>query len=176
MTNQVGGPAPYGWAAPAPRKPRGATAILAAIAALAVGGMVGALPVQHFITSGVDTAPTRLLVVLGLYLGGALLLVWGALMTFFRSVAGAILLMLGAIVAIAAVVLEPALLYPGMFAEFFKAVFQLDPELAFARIAGVVGGPLVFLLAVLPSTFRYLRYRPSEQGYGVPMGYSSPGW
>ncbi|GLY64398.1 hypothetical protein [Amycolatopsis taiwanensis] len=176
MTNQFGEPPPRGWAAPAPRRPNGATAIIAGIAALAVGGMLGALPVQRFIVSGVEMAPARLLVVLGLYLGGALLLVWGALMTFFRSVAGAILLLLGALVAIAAVVLEPILLYPGMFAEFFQAVFQLAPELAFARIAGAVGGPLVFLLAVLPSTFRYLRYRPSELSYGVPLGYSRQGW
>jgi hypothetical protein len=176
MTNQFGGPAPRGRPAPPPRRPNGATAIIAGILALGVAGMLGVLPVREFIDHGVDTAPTRLLVVLGLYLGGALLLVLGALMTFFRSVAGAILLLLASLVAIAAVVLEPTLLYPEDFAEFFKEMFRLVPDLAFVRVAAAVGGPLVFLLAVLPSTFRYLRYRQPEPSYRVPLRYSSEGW
>jgi hypothetical protein len=174
MTNEFGGPAPGG--RPASRKPNGATAIIAGILALPVAGMLGALPVQQFIDNGVDSAPPRVLVVLGLYLGAALLLVWGALVMFFRSVFGAILVLLGSLAAIAAVVLEPALLYPEAFTEFFKEMFRLVPNLAFTRVAAAVGGPLVFVLAVLPSTFRYLRHRPLEASCAVPLRGSSEGW
>lgn len=174
MTNQSGGPDPRG--RPAPRQPNGATAIIAGLLALPVAGMIGALPVQEFIDTGIDPAPKRLLLVLGLYLGGALLLVWGALMTFFRSVSGAVVLLLGSVAAIAAVVLEPTLLYPEDFAEFFKEMFQLVPHLAFVRVAAAVGGPLVFVLAVLPSTFRYLRHRPPESSYGISLRSSTQDW
>lgn len=158
------------------RTPNGATAILAGLTGLTLAGILGYLPVTQFIYYGISDQPDRTLIVLGLYLGAALLLLLGAVVTFFRGLAGGILLLIGALVAMAAVVAEPTLLQPGRFTAFFRAMFQFIPDDAFVRVAATVGGPLVFLLAVLPSTFRYLRDRPPERGYRLPPGYPPQGW
>jgi hypothetical protein len=158
------------------RTPSGATAILAGVVGLALAGILGYLPVMRFIYLGISDQPDRTLIVLGLYLGAALLLLLGALVTFFRVLAGGILLLIGALVAIVAVAAESTLVQPGRFVDFFRAMFQFIPDDAFVRVAATVGGPLVFLLAVLPSTFRYLRDRPPEVSYGPPPGYPPRGW
>ncbi|MFD2419153.1 hypothetical protein [Amycolatopsis pigmentata] len=177
MTNPFGYPVERGRKpAGIERTPNGATAILAGLVGLALAGILGYLPVTQFIYYGISDQPDRTLIVLGLYLGAALLLLLGAVVTFFRVLAGGILLLIGALVAMAAVVAESTLLQPGRFTEFFRAMFQFIPDDAFVRVAATVGGPLVFLLAVLPSTFRYLRDRPPEIGYGPPPGYPPRGW
>lgn len=147
---------------PVGRRPSGVTAILGGFAALGLAGALGYLPVAVFIDYGIDDLPPDTKIVLGVYLGAALILLIGALITFFRAVAGAVLLILGALAAIGAVVTEPLLLYPGYFTQFFKAMFQFVPDDAFVRVAATAGGPVVLVLASLPRTFRYLRYRPGE--------------
>jgi hypothetical protein len=159
-----------------PVRPNAVSAVLAGIVALGLSGALGDLPVTEFIDYGVDAAPTRLLVVLGLYLGAALLLFLGALMTFFRVLAGAIVVLLGGLAAMAAVVAEPVLLHPGLFGDFFAVMFRFSSDDAFVRVAAAVGGPVVFVLAALPSTFRYLRHRPYEAGYGPALGYPPQSW
>jgi hypothetical protein len=166
---------PYGYPSPQ-RRPTGATAILAGLVGLGLAGVLGYLPATMFIEFGISDLPGRWPIVLGIYLGAALLLLIGALVTFFRALAGAILLLIGGLVAVAAVLLEPVLLYPAYFAEFFKAMFQLTPDYAFVRVSGAIGGPLVILLASLPWTFRFLRYRPVEQSYGPVPGYPPRAW
>jgi hypothetical protein len=162
------------------RRPSGATAILAGLIGLVLAGALGYLPVKVFIDVGINDLPSDSKIVLGLYLGAALLLLIGALVIFFRAVAGAVLLLIGGLVTIAAVVLEPVLLYPGHFGEFFSAMFQFSPDDAFVRVAATIGGPVVFLLCVLPWTYRYLRYRPAEFSYPAqnhpPQGYPPQGW
>jgi hypothetical protein len=158
------------------RKTGGSTAVVAGILGLGLAGALGYLPVTEFIDYGIDGAPSRLLIVFGLYLGAALLLFLGALVTFFRVLAGAVLLLIGGLAAIAAVVAEPVLLHPGLFAEFFKAMFQFGREAAFVRVAAAIGGPVVVVLSALPSTFRFLRYRPPEPAYGPPPGYPRRDW
>lgn len=158
------------------RAPSGATAVLAALVGLALAGILGYLPVTQFIYFGISDRPDRTLIVLGLYLGAALLLLLGSLVTFFRVLAGGILLLIGALVAVAAVVAEATLIQPGRLIDFFGAMFQFVPDDAFVRVAATVGGPLVFLLAALPSTFRYLGDRQPEIGYGPPPGYPPRSW
>ncbi|KAA9162288.1 hypothetical protein FPZ12_011630 [Amycolatopsis acidicola] len=157
---------PYGQQA-ALRRPSGGTAVLAGLLALALAGVLGYLPVRTFIDFGINDLPDKAKIVLGLYLGAALLLLIGALVTFFRALAGGVLLILAALAAIGAVVAEPLLLFPGQFTQFFKAVFQLQLDDSWVRIAGVAGGFVVLVLSVLPATFRYLRYRPADPGYPV---------
>jgi hypothetical protein len=159
VTNPYGNPTE---SFPAERRPSGVTAILDGFAALALAGALGYLPVTVFIDYGIDDLPRDTKIVLAVYLGAALILLIGALITFFRAVAGAVLLLIGALAAIAAVVTEPLLLYPGYFTQFFKAMFQFVPDDAFVRVAATVGGPVVLILSSLPPTFRYLRYRPGE--------------
>lgn len=177
MTNPFGYPVQRGGQpAGIERTPSGATAILAALVGLALAGILGYLPVTQFIYFGIVDQPDRTLIVLGLYLGAALLLLLGALVTFFRVLAGGILLLIGALVAVVSVLAESTLVQPGRFTDFFRVMFQFIPDDAFVRVAATVGGPLVFLLAALPSTVRYLRDRPSEAGYGPPPGYPPRGW
>lgn len=177
MTNPFGHPVQRsGQPVPGQHKPNSTTAVLAGLVGLALAGVLGYLPIREFIDFGIRDQPGRTLIVLGLYLGAAMLLLLGALVTFFRAVAGAILLLIGGLVAIAAVVAEPVLTHPGLFLEFYKAMFQFAPDDAFVRVSATVGGPLVLLLSALPSTFRYLRYRPPELTYGLPQNYQQQGW
>jgi hypothetical protein len=175
VTNPYGYPAPPGGEPVVTRRPNGATAVLAGLVGVALAGALGYLPIRVFIDFGIGDLPVQTKIVLGLYLGAALLLLMGALVTFFRAVTGAVLLLIGGLVAAGAVVTEPLLLYPGYFGEFFKSMFQFGPDNAFVRVAAAVGGPLVFVLSVLPSTFRYLRYRPALPGY-PRQSYPPQGW
>ncbi|TNC29600.1 hypothetical protein [Amycolatopsis alkalitolerans] len=159
MTNPYGHPPGPGAVG---RRPSGVTAILGGLIALVLAGVLGYLPVKVFIDYGIDDLPRNTKIVLGLYLGAGALLLAGALVTFFRTVTGAVLLLLGALATIGAVVTEPLLLYPGYFTQFFAAVFQFAPDQAFVRVAATVGGPVLLVLASLPRTFRYLRHRPNE--------------
>lgn len=159
---------PYGNPGQPVRRPSGVTAILDGLAALALAGALGYLPVNVFIDYGIEDLPQDTKVVLGVYLGAGLLLLIGALITFFRAVAGAVLLLIGALAAIAAVVIEPLLLYPGYFTQFFAAMFQFVPDDAFVRVAATVGGPVVLVLSSLPWTYRYLRYRPGDYPAAAP--------
>ena len=139
----------------------GFTAILAGVVGLVLAGLLGYLPLKFFVDYGFDGMDGKVRGVLAVYSAAALFLLAGALSTFFRAVAGAVLLLAGGLLAVAAVVLEPVLLYPGYFGDFFAAMFRLAPDDAFVRVGAAVGGPLVFVLAVLPWTFRYLRHRPA---------------
>lgn len=142
-------------------RPNGTTAILAGVFGLLLAVLLGYLPLKFFVDYSFDGMDGRVRGVLGIYAAAALVLLAGALVTFFRAVTGAVLLLVGGLLAVAAVVLEPVLLYPGYFGDFFSAMFRFAPDDAFVRVGAAVGGPVVFVLAVLPWTFRYLRHRPA---------------
>ncbi|WP_370944593.1 hypothetical protein AB5J62_36535 [Amycolatopsis sp. cg5] len=175
---------PYGYAQqqgpPAsPRRPSGATAVLAGLLGLLVAGVVAYVPIQVFISlpSGfsIGDLPTRALIYLAVALVAALSLLLGSLMAFFRAFAGAILLILGSLLAITAILLE-ASLHIG-FGRYFEAVFSFGDIDEIVRAAAVIGAPIVLLLAVLPPTVKYLRHRPSAPGvHGQPPAYNPQGW
>lgn len=160
---QQPGPAGFGYPAQQAR-PSGATAIIAAALGLLGALASGFIPIRYFIglPSGfsLSNLPAFALVELVLYLLAALFLLIGALTTFFRSVIGAVLLILGSLLAIVAVVLEPIA---------FRVPYRihLDILLRFAtfdgvlRLAMIVFGLLALLLAILPPTWKYLRRRPA---------------
>ncbi|OXM73139.1 MULTISPECIES: hypothetical protein [Amycolatopsis] len=142
-------------------RPNGTTAILAGVVGLVLAGLLGYLPLKFFVDHGFAGMDGKVRGVLAVYSAAALVLLAGALTTFFRAVAGAVLLLAGGLLAVAAVICEPILLYPGYFGDFFAVMFRFASDDAFVRVGAVVGGPLVFVLAVLPWTFRYLRHRPA---------------
>jgi hypothetical protein len=161
----------YGQQAPQGRRPSGFTAILAAVFGLALTGLTGYIPIHNFIgiPSGYSLGdlPGGVLTVLGIYLVAALLLLIGALATFFRSFAGGILLLIGAVLTIAAFFIEPLLTLHGQYAIYFKYFLALGDVNAILGAVTVVVGMLLLLLTMLPATFRYLRYRrPASQAYG----------
>ncbi|HKS44657.1 MAG TPA: hypothetical protein VJT49_05990 [Amycolatopsis sp.] len=176
MTNPFGSPVRRDGQPVGPRTPSGVTAVLGGLVALALAGVLGYLPITDFVDYGISDLPDHTKISDALYFGAAILLLLGALMTFLRLLAGSVLLLAGGLATIAAVVAEPLLIHPYAFVEFFDRVFRFVPNAAFVRIGGIVGGPLVVLLAAQPSTFRYLRYRPPDAGYGPPYSGPARGW
>ncbi|GAA1963237.1 hypothetical protein [Amycolatopsis minnesotensis] len=198
MTNPYGYPAQQGpgyggygqgghGGYPAPRqRPSGVTAILAAVFGLlvAVGGglIVITLLIQvNDLGRGIGDLPGNALTALGLLLAAALFALLGAVIAFFRSAAGAILLLLGAVVGIAAFFLYPALTRI-KFSVFMSMIFDFDNAVSFGMVAVLVFAPLTLVFAALPPTFRYLRYRAPapgldpSQGGGYPPQQQPPGY
>ncbi|MGW4487025.1 hypothetical protein ACWEOE_24650 [Amycolatopsis sp. NPDC004368] len=148
-------------------RPSGVTAVVAALLGLVAAGAAGYVPVTSFIDipSGFSLGdlPVWTLVDLGAYLGAGLLLLFGALGTIFRSTAGAVLLILGALIALGAILLEPTL-GNGGYAAYFEVVFGLNAFADVDRAVLMVLAPLVLVLAALRPTFSYLRYRTHAPG------------
>ncbi|WP_414939863.1 hypothetical protein [Amycolatopsis sp. cmx-11-51] len=157
------GPAGFGYPAPQTR-PTGATAIIAALSGLVAAGAAGYIPVYFFLRlpSGFSLGdlPGLVLTVLGLYLLAALLLLIGALSAFFRSVAGAVLLVLGSLMVITAVLMEP-LAFNGTYSQYFRLQFEFKTFVAIARVVMFAVVPLTLIFAIIPPTLKYLRWRPS---------------
>lgn len=169
MTGPYGYPAqqpgPAGFGYPAPQtKPTGATAIIAALLGLVAAGAAGYVPVYFFLrlSSGfsIDDLPGLVLTVLGLYLLAGLLLLIGALSAFFRSVAGAVLLVLGSLMVIAAVLMEPVA-FNGTYSLYFRMQFEFRTFVAIVRVVLFAVVPLTLIFAIIPPTLKYLRWRPS---------------
>ncbi|SEO62775.1 hypothetical protein [Amycolatopsis saalfeldensis] len=154
------------------RRPSGATAVIAALLGLAAAVIAGYVPVTVFlgIPSGFSLGdlPLWTLVDLGAYLVAGLVLLLGALGTIFRATAGAVLLILGALLAIGALLVESTLVSTAGYAAYFQSAFGLHNTPGTARAALCVLAPLVLVLSALPPTFSYLRYRtPVARPYGA---------
>ncbi|MFI5591584.1 hypothetical protein ACIA5G_41495 [Amycolatopsis sp. NPDC051758] len=120
--------------------------------------------------------PGLVLADLAAYLVAGLVLLLGSLATFFRATAGAVLLGVGALLAIGALLTEP--LSVGVpLARFADAMFTHGGVAMIDRVGLAALSVLVLVLAFVPPTFRYLRYRtpllPALSGQGA---YPSRGW
>ncbi|OKA08519.1 hypothetical protein ATP06_0214250 [Amycolatopsis regifaucium] len=131
---------------------------------LVAAGAAGYLPIYFFLKlpSGfsIGNLPGLVLTALGLYLLAALLLLVGALSAFFRSVAGAVLLISGSLMVIAAVVLEP-LAFNGTHSHYFRTQFEFESFVALVRVVMFAVVPCTLIFAIIPPTLKYLRWRPS---------------
>jgi hypothetical protein len=120
--------------------------------------------------------PNLVLVDLAAYLVAGLVLLLGSLATLFRATAGAVLLGIGALLAVGALLTEP--LSVGVPpARFADAMFTHGGFAMIDRVGLAALSVLVLVLAFVPPTFRYLRYRtpvlPVLAGQGA---YPSRGW
>ncbi|MFC3450998.1 hypothetical protein [Amycolatopsis speibonae] len=179
MTGPYGYPAQSGFGYHAPQvRPTGATAIIAAFSGLIAAGAAGFIPVYFFLElpSGfsIGDLPGLVLTALGLYLLAALFLLIGALSAFFRSVAGAVLLVLGSLMVIAAVLLEP-LAFNGSYGLYFRMQFEFDSFVAIVRVVMFAVVPFTLIFAIIPPTLKYLRWRPAPAQPYRPQG-QLPGW
>lgn len=160
---QQPGPAGYGHP-PMQARPTGATAVIAALFGLVGAIAAGYIPIYFFIAlpSGfsIGNLPGLVLTTLGLYLVAALFLLIGALATLFRSVAGAVLLVLGSLLAIAAVVVEP-LAFNAPYGLYFRIQFELETFVALVRVSMFAFVPFTLIFAIIPPTLKYLRFRPA---------------
>lgn len=187
MTNPYGYPAQQGpgyggygqggYPAP-PQRPNPVTAILAAVFGLllAVGGgliVVNVIVQLNDAGLSIGDLPGNALTSIGLFLGAALFALLGALITFFRSAAGAILLLLGAVVGIAAFLLYPALAKM-KFGMFMSMVFDFNNAASFGMAAVLAFSPLTLVFAALPPTFRHLRHRAPAAGFDPSQGGGYP--
>lgn len=161
-------------------RPSGVTAVLAGLLGLAAAVAAGYVPVRIFLDMPAEFSlgalPGWVLVDLAAYLGAGLVLLLGALATLFRATAGAILLGLGALLAIGALLTEP--LSVGVPpARFADAVFTHGGFAMVDRVGLAALAVLVLVLAFLPPTFRYLRYRtPTLPMWTGQEAYSTRSW
>jgi uncharacterized membrane protein len=165
-----------GYQAAPPRRPNGATAIVAGILALVVAGLAGYIPINFFINiqSGfsIGDLPGTALAYLAIFLSAALFLLMGAIVTFFRALAGTILLIIGELPVIAGILYEPTLTSNSDYGAYFTAVFTLRTLDLTVRAVMIALTPFVLILAALPPTFKYLRYRaPVPQTYHQQQAY-----
>ncbi|WP_106965122.1 hypothetical protein [Amycolatopsis orientalis] len=149
-------------AEPAPYRPNGGTAIAAGLFGLVAAATSGYLPARLFldIPSGFSLGdlPPLTLADLAAYLAASLVLLVGAIATFFRATAGAVLLIAGALLALGALVLEPAAGASPAYVEYFRTLLRFENFAALDRVALAGAVLLVLVLAVLPRTFGYLRH------------------
>ncbi|AXB45138.1 hypothetical protein [Amycolatopsis albispora] len=176
-----GYPAQQGYPAPQ-RRPSGATAIIAAVLGLVLAGTAGYLTIAELfidmpVAIGLDDLPGGVLTYYGMLAACALFGLVGALITFFRATAGAILLLFSSLLGAVAVFIEPTL-WDRLYGRHYEAVFEFAQSEAILRFMIMVLAPLTLILAVLPATFRYLGHKPQAQPiYGPPQGYPpQQGW
>jgi hypothetical protein len=145
-------------------RPSGVTAVLAGVLGFPAAVTAGYVPAKIFLDMPAEFSlgalPGWVLVDLACYLVAGLVLLLGSLATLFRATAGAVLLGLGALLAIGALLTEPLSVGvpPARFADamFTHGGFAMADRVGLAALA-----VLVLVLAFLPPTFRYLRYRAS---------------
>jgi amino acid permease len=151
-----------------------ATAIIAAVLGLVAAASLVVLDIHFFndeipdrISFGDLPGEFKTLVILR-FAGAAVLLI-GLILVLFRKVAGALVLVFGALVALAAILLYPVLLkdyVPGLdFGEYIKEVFKFDATPATFSAITVIASPLALILAVLPPTLNYLRGSQGGEQY-----------
>jgi hypothetical protein len=140
----------------------------------------GYVPVKIFLDMPAEFSlgalPGWVLVDLAAFVLAGLVLLLGSLATLFRATAGAVLLGLGALLAIGALLTEP--LSAGVpLARFVDAVFTRGGLAMADRVGLAALSVLVLVLAFLPPTFRYLRYRtPTLPVFSGQGAYSSRSW
>ncbi|MBN6034608.1 hypothetical protein [Amycolatopsis sp. 195334CR] len=176
-----GHPGQHGYPA-AQRRPNGATAIIAAVLGLVLAGTAGYLTVAELFIDmppafGLSDLPGGVLTYYGMLTACAVFALIGALITFFRATAGAILLLIGSLLGAVAVFIEPTL-WDRLYGRHYSLVFEFGQSEAILRVMIMVLAPLTLILAVLPTTFRYLGHKPQAQPiYGPPQGYPpQQGW
>ncbi|TDQ04215.1 hypothetical protein [Labedaea rhizosphaerae] len=157
-----------------------ATAIIAGILGIAVAALL-AIPAFKMLGDAPDNTPTELTIMVVLLLAAAAVCLVGSIVTFVRKVAGAFVLLIGAIVAIAAILLQPVLIgsamkdagapdeaIPGM-GDFLEAIFKFNTFEDSCLAIALILAPILLIFSVIPPTLNWLR--GATQSYG---GYQQP--
>lgn len=142
-----------------------ATAIIAAVLALVAAASLVVINVHFFSEllgdAGFGDLPGEMKTIVIVRFAGAAVLLAGLIVVLFRKTAGAFLVIVGALVALAAILLYPVLLkdfFPALnFGDYLKNLFEFDgPQATFAAIT-LIAAPLALIMSILPPTFEYLR-------------------
>jgi hypothetical protein len=172
---------PGGYAPPQPKRQAGATAIVAAVFGLIVGGIAFSLPFATLISlprgTGIGYLKGAALVDLGIYLLAGVIALIGAVTVFVRPAGGLVTLLIGALVASAAPWIEPLLAHI-QTGRLFGQAFGFKIVGAYARVSGIVLAPALLLLVVVALVIRSVRgrrqLRPVAPGAPRPAGKALP--
>jgi hypothetical protein len=140
-----------------------ATAIIAAVLALAVTAFQIIFLVKTLSDGSLSEVPGELFVALGATAVGGLLSLLGAMFTFGRKVAGAILIIIGALVSVAGVFLYPLMISSvagGVkvdIGRYLESLFKFGGAEPTVFALTLICGPLAFIFAIIPPTLRHLR-------------------
>ncbi|WP_290062629.1 hypothetical protein [Amycolatopsis solani] len=155
--------------------------MLASLLGIPAAVAAGYVPVKIFLDMPAEFSlgalPGLVLVDFAGYLVAGLVLLLGSLATLFRATAGAVLLGVGALLAIGALLMEPVSMGVPL-ARFADAMFTRGGLAMLDRVGLATLSVLVLVLAFLPPTFRYLRYRAALPALAGPGAYptSSRTW
>lgn len=167
-----------------PEPGAGANPTLAIIAGLLGLAAVGALLVVNFNQLG-DMAgasfgdlPGEFQTVVVLRFAAAAVLLIGAVIVFIRKLAGAIVLVLGALAGISAILLYPVLLADFLggqldLGSYLEEIFKFDGTFATFSAVALIAAPLALILVILPPSLSYLKGSAPSGGYD---GYPQQGW
>jgi hypothetical protein len=158
-----------------------ATAIIAALLALVVTAAEIIYEVKFFDAfSGVSLSlfTVKMWITIGVPALAGLILLLGAMFTFGRKTAGAVLIIFGAIAGIIGFFLAPLLSPAGAsgISVYLSGVFEFGEITTIALAAVLIGSPLALIFAVLPSTLRHLRGDGGDEAYAGDQYPSSGGF
>jgi hypothetical protein len=176
-----------GYNYPAQSSGNAATAIIAGILGIvaAILVVISAIKYTTSLGDGVslgDLPGEFTTIVISLYAAGVICVI-GAIITFVRKIAGAFILVFGAIVVAAAILLQPALVSSAVeglggaapsFGDFFSELFKFDDTVSACEASALICAPLILIFAVIPPTLNWLRssgaaahggYQQQQGGY-----------
>ena len=175
---------PTGYAGPDPNRSGPGLAVTTGIIGLGVGGVLLAQTIM--LMSDLDDAlqlPTGWVVMNIMHFVVAAFALLGAVLVFVRQIAGAFLLMTGAVLAVAVLLLDPAIAHSlfysmlgalpdfepsGEYGNYFKAMFEFGNEQAVLRFTALALGVVLLITAVLPPSLNWLR---GARGGSYPRGW-----
>lgn len=177
---QQGGQGGYGGGYNHPAQTGGspATAIIAGILGIAVTALL-AIPAFKMLGDSPDNAPSQLTIMVVLLFAAAAVCAIGAVLTFVRQIAGAFVLLIGALVSIAAILLQPVLIgsamkdagapdeaVPGV-GDFLEAIFKFNAFEDSCLAIALIVSPILLIFSVIPPTLNWLRGSAAgAQAYG----------
>ncbi|MFD1047219.1 hypothetical protein ACFQ1S_17530 [Kibdelosporangium lantanae] len=158
-----------------------ATAIIAALLALAVAAFQIVFLVKSFGDGlSLGDLPAQVLITYGVTAVGGLLSLLGAMFTFGRKVAGAVLVVIGALVSVAGVFLFPVMFSSAVgggsipFGTYLESLFKFGGAEQTVFALTLICGPLAFIFAIIPPTLRHLRGGGADTSYGDPYQQQQP--
>ncbi|TCO58491.1 hypothetical protein [Actinocrispum wychmicini] len=155
-----------------------ATAIIAALLALAVAAFEIVFLVKTLDGVKLSSLDGKSWAVIGTDAVAGLLLLLGAMLAFGRKVAGAALIIIGAILAVAGFFLFPLLAGGGGSAVslYLEVAFKFVETATTFQALTLIVAPLAFIFAVIPPTMRHLRGGGGADSYAAEQYPNSGGF
>jgi hypothetical protein len=173
---------------PAPEQGSPALAVITGVIGLGIAGMLTWQTLDLMsILDGVPVPDTWTVMNIAHFAVAGILLL-GAVLVFARLVAGAVILMIGAALTLAALLTAPlyvdevafsmfdlssppSFIPTGEAGDYYRALFEFANTQGTLRFIALVLGVILLITALLPPSLNWLR-RPRQNGYSTQQ----PGW